>query len=380
MKVLIVVTHLLGTGHLSRALTLGRAYARDGAEVLVVSGGMPAPQLNSAGLTLFGLPPLRSDGTDFTRLLTETGSVADDIYLSARIVALTQAVRRFQPDVLITELFPFGRRSLAREFTAALEAAHGLPRRPLILGSIRDILAPPSKPEKAHRALAMVMRYYDGILVHSDPKFTKLDVSWPVTAELSERLHYTGFVAPPAPQPHADGVGRDEVIVSAGGGSVGQPIFRAAIEAAQKMPDRRWRLLVGGRDASARIADLSKQAEGTNITLEPVRPDFREMLPIAAASVSMCGYNTALDILQSGTPAVFIPFDDGNEVEQGLRAQSLADLLGIGVLPSARLSGTALAEAVGTVLSDGARVVPTQGFDGARKAVEITKTLLERCR
>ena len=104
------------------------------------------------------------------------------------------------------------------------------------------------------------------------------------------------------------------------------------------------------------------------------------MLPIAAASVSMCGYNTALDILQSGTPAVFIPFDDGNEVEQGLRAQSLADLPGIGVLPSARLSGTALAEAVGTVLSDGARVVPTQGFDGARKAVEITKTLLERCR
>nr|WP_321251285.1 glycosyltransferase [uncultured Ruegeria sp.] len=378
MKVMIVVTHLLGTGHLSRALTLGRAYARDGSEVLVVSGGMPAPQLNRAGLTLFGLPPLRSDGTDFTRLLTETGSVADDTYLSARIVALTQAVQRFQPDVLITELFPFGRRSLAREFTAALEAAHGLPRHPLILGSIRDILAPPSKPEKAHSALAMVMRYYDGILVHSDPKFTKLDVSWPVTAELSERLHYTGFVAPPAPQPHTDGVGRDEVIVSAGGGSVGQPIFRSAIEAARKMPDRRWRLLVGGRDASARIADLSKQAKGTNITLEPVRPDFREMLPIAAASVSMCGYNTALDILQSGTPAVFIPFDDGNEVEQGLRAQSLADLPGIGVLPSARLSGTALAKAVGTVLSDGARVVPTQGFDGARKAVEITKTLLER--
>ena len=30
MKVMIVVTHLLGTGHLSRALTLGRAFVADG--------------------------------------------------------------------------------------------------------------------------------------------------------------------------------------------------------------------------------------------------------------------------------------------------------------------------------------------------------------
>ena len=28
MKVMIVVTHLLGTGHLARALTLARAFAR----------------------------------------------------------------------------------------------------------------------------------------------------------------------------------------------------------------------------------------------------------------------------------------------------------------------------------------------------------------
>ena len=30
MKVMIAVTHLLGTGHLARALTLGRAFAAQG--------------------------------------------------------------------------------------------------------------------------------------------------------------------------------------------------------------------------------------------------------------------------------------------------------------------------------------------------------------
>ena len=49
MKVMIVVTHLLGTGHLSRALTLGRAFVQDGHDTFVISGGMPAPQLDQHG-------------------------------------------------------------------------------------------------------------------------------------------------------------------------------------------------------------------------------------------------------------------------------------------------------------------------------------------
>ncbi|NOD36725.1 MULTISPECIES: glycosyltransferase family protein [unclassified Ruegeria] len=378
MKVMIIVTHLLGTGHLSRALTLGRAFRDDGHEVMVVTGGMPAPQLDSRGMTLFGLPPLRSDGTNFTRLLTETGEEADAAYHAARTTALVQALKTFQPQVLITELYPFGRRSLAAEFGAALETATKLPVRPVILGSIRDILAPPSKPAKAERADEIVKRYYDGVLVHSTESVTPLSVSWPVSDQLAGRLHYTGFVAPTLPQPHPDLVGEDEILVSAGGGSVGQPIFCAAIEAARQMPNTRWRLLVGGTDAKARIAELSEQAKGTSVILEPVRPDFRQMLPLAAASVSMCGYNTAMDILQSGTPAVFIPFDDGKEVEQGLRGQSLSGLSAIEVLESQSLSGTTLAQAVERIIADGPRAKQDFGFDGAAQSVRIAKRLLEQ--
>ncbi|WP_170465802.1 glycosyltransferase family protein [Ruegeria arenilitoris] len=378
MKVMIVVTHLLGTGHLSRALTLGRAFVAEGHETFVVSGGMPAPQLDSTGMTLLGLPPLRSDGTNFTRLLTQDGSVADEAYLTARKIALVEAVRSFAPDILITELFPFGRRSLAAEFLAALDAAQALRPRPVVLGSIRDILAPPSKPSKAERAEEIVMGYYDGILVHADQDVVPLNISWPVSDQLAQRLCYSGFVAPPAPVPHKDATGKDEVLVSAGGGSVGQPIFRAAVEAARKMPNRRWRLLVGGQDAKARIDELRQLSADAPVTLETVRPDFRQMLPHAAASVSMCGYNTALDLLQSGTPAVFIPFDDGNEVEQSLRARTLAEMPAIDVIPSKDLNGEMLARAVDRVISAGPREVSDQGFDGAVQSVRIAKDLLER--
>ncbi|MBO9409912.1 MULTISPECIES: glycosyltransferase [unclassified Ruegeria] len=377
MKVMIVVTHLLGTGHLSRSLTLGRAFVQAGHEVLTVSGGMPAPQLDSSGMSLLGLPPLRSDGTNFTRLLTQSGEVADADYMSARSVALTEAVRSFSPDVLITELYPFGRRSLSAEFTAALDAARALPRPPVILGSVRDILAPPSKPSKAERTDQIISEHYDGVLVHSDQTVIPLEVSWPVSEQLQKRLHYTGFVAPDAPTAHPQRTGEGEILVSAGGGSVGQPIFQTAIEAARKMPNRRWRLLVGGQDAQARIKQLTPLVRDAPVTLEPVRPDFRQMLPIAAASVSMCGYNTALDILQTGTPSVFVPFDDGSEVEQTLRARTLAALPAIEVIPSQMLDAELLARAIESATSGPERTVPDRGVDGAAKTVEIAKTLLE---
>ncbi|WP_170405056.1 glycosyltransferase family protein [Ruegeria arenilitoris] len=377
MRTMIIVTHLLGTGHLSRALTLGRAFADAGHHVTVASGGMPAPQLNTDGVSLLALPPLRSDGTDFTRLLTADGNIADATYLNYRAIALTEAVRRVNPDVLITELYPFGRRSLADEFLALLSTARSLPSCPVVLSSVRDILAPPSKPAKAVRTEEIIVRFYDGVLVHSDPEITPLDASWPVTGNLAGRLFYTGFVAPPAPGPHEQGEGANEILVSAGGGSVGQPIFRAAIEAAQKMPNRRWRLLVGGQDAQDRIAELRHMTNGENVILEPVRPDFRQMLPLAAASVSMCGYNTAMDLLQCATPAVLIPFDDGKEVEQTLRAKSLARLPAVDVLNSAKLTGEALAQAVDRVLHQGSREPLDGGFDGARKSVEIATSLWE---
>ena len=70
-------------------------------------------------------------------------------------------------------------------------------------------------------------------------------------------------------------------------------------------------------------------------------------------------------------------FDDGKEVEQTLRAKSLARLPAVDVLPSAKLTGEALAQAVDRVLHQGPREPLNGGFDGARKSVEIATSLWE---
>lgn len=377
MKVMIVVTHLLGTGHLSRALTLARAFVAAGHGGLVASGGMPAPQLDHDGVQMLQLPPLRSDGTNFTRLLDETGAPADDAYLTHRSGVLNHALSAFQPDILITELFPFGRRVLSDEFLSLLDAAKAMPTPPVILSSIRDILAPPSKPSKATRADEIITRYYRAVLVHSDPHSTRLDQSWPVSDRLARFLRYTGYVAPPRAGGHPDNTGNGEILVSAGGGSVGDNLFQTAVAAARLNPDQRWRLLVGGSNAAGRVAELTQLAKGSRTIIEPARPDFRQMLHNAAASVSMCGYNTALDVLQAGTPAVMIPFDAGNEVEQTLRATSLASLPGLSVLGSADLTPETLTEHLQQVLADGPRTNTGLKFDGAAQTVRLACDMAE---
>ena len=370
MKVLIAVTHLLGAGHLSRALTLARAFVAEGHAVTVLSGGLPVAQFDTDGIALRQLPPLRSDGTNFTRLLTADGDVADTGYLTTRQTEMTQAVADIRPDIVITELFPFGRRVLRDEFMALVGAARAQTPRPVILASVRDILAPPSNPQKAQKTECIVLEHYDGVLVHSDPTSTPLEQSWPVTPALQEKLLYTGYVAPPPAGPHPDRLGQGEVIVSAGGGTVGRHLFTAAVVAAGLSPALRWRVLVGGGNAQAVIAELSAKAT-PNIILEPARPDFRQMLTHAACSVSMCGYNTALDLLQAGTPSLFIPFDEGGEVEQTLRAESLSHLPMMQMLRAADLTPKRLLQQVEVLAKLPRGKVPDLRFNGAQESVRI---------
>lgn len=372
MRVLIVVTHLLGIGHLTRAAAIARAFARAGHSVTLASGGMPTHIEPCDGLRLLQLPPVRIMGTDFRTLLDEDGGPVDAERLRARGAALRDAIAAKRPDVVITELFPFGRRILADEFMATIAAARALSPQPLILASVRDILVAPEKAGRVDEAHERLVALYDGVLVHGDPALVPLEASWPVDGRLRPLLHYTGYVGddrPVRPTPPSG-----EILVSGGGSAASLPLLEAATGAARLVPGHSWRILAGAGVPRDAFEQLLAQAP-ENATVERARPDFPALLGACAVSVSQAGYNTVLDVLGAGCRAVFVPFEGGRETEQRLRADRLAQNGAARVLGETELDAPRLAATVAQALADSRPPGPAIARDGAARTVAIVENL-----
>jgi len=364
-RVAFLACHLSGSGHLARTLALARGVAAAGAQALVISGGRALPHLGAGGVALAQLPPVAVAGFDYARLLTAAGAPADAAYMAARADLLAALLRDFAPDVLVTELFPFGRRILAPEFELALEIARARGARAFC--SVRDIPEPPRKDARAAEAEARLRHWYDAVLVHGDAALAPFALGWPQAARIADMLRHTGYVAEALPPPAGDPA---EVLVAEGGGALGRGLLDCAVAAA-RLGARPWRLRVGGADAAATVARLAALAGGAPVTVEPAAPDYRARLRTCAASVSLLGYNTAVDLLQSGAPAVVAPMVAADEREQALRAAAFARLPQFETLDAASLTPQALAAAVARAIRRGRVTGPTVDLNGVAASARI---------
>ncbi len=326
MKALIHVQHLLGTGHIVRAAAIGRALAAEGVEVVLASGNRIPPTLAVADLTIAPLPFARAQDSFFKVILDADGRPIDAAWKAARTRATLDLLAEVRPDILVTETYPFGRRAFAFEMAALLAAARAMAERPVIASSIRDILVRKDDPEKERAMADIAGAAYDRVLVHADPALIRLEESFRFADRVAPLVRYTGFVHDPSPRVPPGDDGRDEVIVSAGGGAVGAHLIAMAGRAralSRRAGDTTWRLLVGhGHDAAA-LARLQAEA-GPGVIVERARPDFPGLVARARLSVSQAGYNTVLDVIAAGVPAVFVPFAEGDETEQSQRAGLVA--------------------------------------------------------
>ena len=371
-RVLIAVTHLLGAGHLTRATALAAAFAREGHETTLVSGGMPSSIAPRPNVSFVQLPPVKTQGTDFSTLLDANNQPVTTAFLQVRSAALVTALRRARPHILITELFPFGRRGLADEFKALLREAHRMRPRPLILSSIRDILVAPAKPGRIAETGERLGEFYDAVLVHGDPTLAPLDLSWPVDERLRPMLRYTGYVDEAAPM--VDVAQRAGIVVSGGSSAASLPLYRAALEASRIVSGTSWRVLVGRGIDDDTVHALRHDAP-PHVSVERARPDFRQLLAGAELSVSQAGYNTCVDLLRAGVRAVLVPFEAGRETEQRLRAECLRRSGRAQILPEDALDGPSLAEAVTALLRKPAPPPASVALDGARESVRIAEEL-----
>ena len=328
--------HSLGLGHLVRSLALAEAL-RDRFDVVLLNGGrFPTGMRAPDGVTVINLVPLGHD--DSYELVSHDPAFDVEAAKQHRIATILDALERHRPAVVLLELYPFGRKKFAFELDPMLAAIDALgDERPKVVCSVRDILVNQRHDQARHdeRAALAANAHLDAILVHSDPTFASLDESFKPATKLMVPVFHTGFVTiRPAAVPAGERR-QGRVIVSSGGGMVGEPIVRAAVAAHSGvhaatgltttivagpfLPDHVWMWLV---DEAAQSPWLDAVRQVSDLAGEIRR---------SAVSVSQCGYNTTMDLLRAGTPSVVVPYSNGKEDEQSRRAERLA---AIGVLTS----------------------------------------------
>ncbi len=370
-RVFIWVQHLLGLGHFARARALATALSDGGFNVTLVSGGVTPIDSAPRDCAFVQLPPARAKDELFDELVDERGALVDQRWHETRRDALLASFETAEPDIVITETFPFGRRLLNFELHALIDAARARARRPLVVASLRDILQRPRKAERASAMVAYAQAHYDALLVHGDPNIVALPESFTETIALNDRTHYTGYIcAKPVPAPAL----RSEILISAGGGAAGSALIDAALAARahSRLRDRPWTFVTGP------LADgISQTTARENVTIVRTLPDFRVRLAGAAVSISQAGYNTLVEAVAAGTPTLAVPFETDREKEQRLRADKFAARGWIKMMPQSALEPHALAAAIDAL----AETVPPPAaldLDGGTGSVAALNALLAR--
>jgi predicted glycosyltransferase len=371
--------HSLGIGHLTRSFALATAL-REQFDVVFLNGGrlppgLPVPQ----GVHIIDLPPL---GMDDGHTVVSRDAKHDVAQAQAQRRALiAAAVAEHRPAVLLVELFPFGRKKFAGEILPMIRQARRQPGGAAkVVCSLRDILVD-ARPDQQHhddRARWLTDRYFDAVLVHADPMLTRLEDSFRPRQPLRVPVYYTGYVVP-ARRAAASVARGEHLLVSAGGGIVGDALFKTVLQARALMPEPpALRIVAGPFLPEPRWQELQAIAHGmAEVELLRQVPDMVVEMRRARGSISQCGYNTALDILVSGVPALVVPYATVTENEQSERAAQLAELGAMQRLDAADLQAAPLARAMAALQA----FVPVDvavGLDGAAESARVLWELQAR--
>jgi predicted glycosyltransferase len=360
-------------GHLFRSLELARALS--GHRVVLVAGGQEVALDLPGHVELVRLPALFMDER-FTTLIPGVDGRSVEAIQRQRREALAALFERTRPEMFIVELYPFGRTAFGFELEPLLAAIRGNAYgRVRTVCSIRDVLVEKRDPRAYEaRVVDALNRWFDLLLIHSDERLLPLDDTFSRIGDIRVPKAYTGFVAP-RPDPDKGrklrrglhlAPGQKLVVASSGGGRAGYCLLKSVLTACRQLQGRRGvrlHLFTGPFMAAEEFNDLQAMA-GEGLIVQRFTLRFLEYLSAADLSISLAGYNTCMNLLATGVPALVLPYT--RQREQPLRVERLKPYLPLTVLSENDLEPGRLVP----VIESGLKLKPRHGpppvnLDGA---------------
>jgi len=382
MTIVIYCQYVWGMGHLFRSLELARALA--GHRVILVAGGQEVAVDLPGHVELVRLTGLHMD-EHFTTLLSGAAGESVAAVQRERAATLAAIFERLQPQVFVIELYPFGRTAFGFELEPLLEAIRrGKYGRVRTVCSLRDVLVEKRDPTAYEaRVLDALHRWFDLVLIHSDERLLPLDETFSRVGDIRIPKRYTGFVAP-RPDPEngrqlrgALGLKPEEklIVASCGGGRAGYRLMKPVLETCRRLTGRPLHVeAFCGPFMNAEEFDELFAMRSARMGVHRFTPQLIDYLTVADLSISLAGYNTCMNLLATGVPALVLPYS--RQREQPLRVGKINPHLPLEVLGEDDLEAGRLERAIerGLMLVRHAAPIPVR-LDGAETTARILTEL-----
>jgi predicted glycosyltransferase len=381
-RLLIYTQDGLGLGHLRRASSIAEEFLRvvPRGSVLTVSDSPLGSLLRDLpNHDYLKLPSIVKAGPGDWRPHSLPMSIREVRELRSRLIL--EAATAFRPDVMLVDHMPHG---ALGELVPTLDRLRTTPTH-VVLG-VRDIIdAPPVVEQRwrAEGAFDALATSYDQVLVYGSSDVFDLAVAYQWPAELARLVRYCGYVCAPSatqvaartrPRGAAAVPSGGTIVAMAGGGADAYALMSTLIDAVPQIVATRpctFLIVTGPFMPELRRRELKQRAEGLPVRLRTMLTDPMKYVAAADLVVAMAGYNTTIEVLRLGTPALLVP-RRGPSSEQRMRARRFAELGWVSTLDPDDLSPGRLATAVVDALSTGllGQSVPPADLGGIGRAAE----------
>ncbi len=326
-----------GLGHFRRCslLATGLVGADPTNEVLIITGSPRAQSFTlSERVDCVKIPAVTKDDGGAYQPRKLGGDIGELIDLRSNLIWTT--VASYQPDVVLVDHSPAG---MGGELRRLLTGLDRLPLRPRMMLGLRDIVDEAGRVDRdwQRHGIWDLLNYYDEVLVYGDPSVTTTAQELDLESNTRTMVSYTGYVAPTMPEPMVD---EPFVLVTPGGGGDGQALLRRYLKAVEAgaLGSMRSLIVTGPLLSSGRRAELLLRSQRLpSVELIEFSERMRLLISSATCVVSMAGYNTVVEELAAGTPALLVP-RSRPRLEQRIRASRLAAVTPVEHCPAEFLS------------------------------------------
>jgi predicted glycosyltransferase len=342
----------MGLGHIRRNVLIARSIASSSvpASILLVAGAREASAFSlPPGVDCLTLPALCKAGDG--RYESRSLAVSLEKLIELRSAAITAALEAFKPDVFLVDKVP---RGALRELEPALTSLRRSGRTHCVLG-LRDVLDEPAATRREWRERGTdeaVRDFYDSVWVYGDIRVFDQAREYGFSAEVAEKVSYTGYVARPKRTTFSeiDGaellplLGESErlFLCLVGGGQDGPPLAEAFAQV--DFPQETQGVILAGPFMPVAVLEHLYRMALNRPRLRVIKfvtdPDL--LLSLADRVVAMGGYNTLCEVLSFEKRALIVPRIEPRQ-EQLVRARRLRNLGLVDVLHPDELSPKALA-------------------------------------